>query len=918
MKHGSFLVAFGCAASCVISQALAQLPTAQLTSIFPPGGKQGTSVEATVAGADLDELERLIFNHPGLTAEPKMTAATELEPTPRAVPNQFTVKIGGDVPPGLYEVRAAGRCGLSNPRSFAVGTFNELVDGGGNNAPEKAVEVAAGSTVNGKVEANNFDYFRLNLKAGERALIDVAGERLDSRMDGTLILLGPDGRELARAKEGVGADPVLDFTAPAAGAYLVKLHDAVYGGGDNYFYRLTVSAAPFVDFVFPPSGPAGSSNQYTLYGRNLPGGQPAEGLMIGGVPLQKLPVIVSLPFDETARVQLAIPSGSPLKRAWQDGIEFRLPTPAGPANAVPIYFAKSPTVVLEQEPNSDPKSAQKIAVPCEFAGQFYPQRDTDWVEFDAKKGQTYWIEVISSQLGLDSDPAFTLFRATRNDKGELQTTEITQVDDAPERGRQIGADYDATSDDPAYKFVVPEDGTYRLLVHDQFGDGRKDPSFVYRLSIRTPDPDFRLLAYPVSPPANQQQVNLTPLASACVRKGGAAAIGLAVQRRDEYAGEISIAVEGLPPGVTCGGAVLGGMADEGALVLVAAEDASSWAGPIKVIAKGKIGDREVVREARYGVAIWGSPNRQLQPGEFRLAPAFSLGVIGGDMEPALVQIGEDKVYETALGGNVELPIKITRRGDFKDAVKLVAMGVAQPMRPKDVTLAADAKDGKLEIALNQQNLKPGAYTFYLRGESKRKYARNPDSVAAAEAEQKRVAEMLAAIADEVKSTTEAKDDAALKAAQAKLKEAEKVKQQADKRLDDAKKANQPKDVNFALVSTPIKLRVHASPIEIKSAAVTGGMKPDSKHPLNVEIERRFSFAGDVELQLDPPAGTKGLSVAKATLAKDQAAGKLEITAAADAAPGEHVCMLRARGKFNNVAFESTTPVTVTVAASATK
>jgi hypothetical protein len=143
-----------------------------------------------------------------------------------------------------------------------------------------------------------------------------------------------------------------------------------------------------------------------------------------------------------------------------------------------------------------------------------------------------------------------------------------------------------------------------LLVRDQFGDGRKDPSFVYRLSIRTPAPDFRLLAYPVSPPANQQQVNLTPLASACVRKGGAAAIGLAVQRRDEYAGEIAVSIEGLPPGVTCGGAVLGGTADEGALVLVAADDASSWAGPSKIIAKGRVG-REVVREARYGVVVWG-------------------------------------------------------------------------------------------------------------------------------------------------------------------------------------------------------------------------------------------------------------------------------------------------------------------------
>src|SRR5262249_34265829 len=156
----------------------------------------------------------------------------------------------------------------------------------------------------------------------------------------------------------------------------------------------------------------------------------------------------------------------------------------------------------------------KISIPCEFVGQFYPQRDADWVEFTAKKGQTYWIEVISSQLGLESDPAFSLYRITKNDKGEEQASEITQVDDSPERAKLIGGEFDATSDDPAYKFAVPEEGTYRLLIRDQFGDSRNDPSYVYRLSIRTPQPDFRLLAYPVVPPASQQQQQQNAIALA--------------------------------------------------------------------------------------------------------------------------------------------------------------------------------------------------------------------------------------------------------------------------------------------------------------------------------------------------------------------------------------------------------------------
>ncbi len=61
------------------AMAWAQLPTAQLTSVFPPGGKQGTTVEVTIAGTDLDDSDKLVFNHPGLVAQPKMSPTTEFE-----------------------------------------------------------------------------------------------------------------------------------------------------------------------------------------------------------------------------------------------------------------------------------------------------------------------------------------------------------------------------------------------------------------------------------------------------------------------------------------------------------------------------------------------------------------------------------------------------------------------------------------------------------------------------------------------------------------------------------------------------------------------------------------------------------------------------------------------------------------------
>jgi hypothetical protein len=800
MKHGSFIRLLACAGLAAATTAWAQLPATQLASIFPPGGKPGTSVEVTITGSDLDEVDQLTFSHGGITAAAKMTTPTELERTARPVPGQFTVTIAGNVSPGVYEATAVGRFGSSNPRSFVVGTLSELSDSAGNNSADKAIEVPLDSTVNGRVEQNNYDFFRLKLKQGERVVIDCAADRLDSRLDATLVVLNAAGREIARVRNTVGEDPVLDFAAPSEGDYTLKLHDAVYGGGAEYFYRLSVSSAPFVDFVFPPSGPAGSSNQYTLYGRNLPGGQPADGLTLAGAPLQSVQVSIPLPGDDAGKAQLAIGHLASPKRAWQDGILFRLPTAVGPANPVMVYLAHAPSVIAEQEPNDDATAATKVTVPCEVVGQFYPQRDVDWMQFDAKKGETYWIEAISSQLGLASDPLLVIFRVTKNDKGEEQLSEVAQADDPAEpRGRRGGGDgaireFDAASDDPATEFKVPDDGTYRIFLRDQFGDGRKDPRYVYRLAIRIAEPDYRLLAFAAMPRGQQDDQNQARMAATSVRKGGTLPIAVAVQRRDGFEGEIAVSVEGLPSGVSCSGALLGGEVTRATLVIVAAESAAAWTGPIKIVGKAKLGEREVLREARYGVTVWGTQNRQQQLPEYRLAPTLQFGVIDKEAEPAFVQIGEDKVYETSLGGRIEIPITLTRRGDFKDSIKLTAVGLPNDIRPKEVTLDGNAKGGKLELQLNQQNTKPGTYTFVMRGDTKRKYVRNPEAVAAAEAEQKQIAEMQNQLSEALKAVTAAKDQA-IKASQdaaAAAKAAEQKKAEASNRAkaqtDTAKQA----------------------------------------------------------------------------------------------------------------------------------
>src|SRR5687767_14712152 len=54
----------GVALLLLADSALAQLPAAKLQSIFPSGGKAGSTLEVTINGTDLDDGSALHFSHP--------------------------------------------------------------------------------------------------------------------------------------------------------------------------------------------------------------------------------------------------------------------------------------------------------------------------------------------------------------------------------------------------------------------------------------------------------------------------------------------------------------------------------------------------------------------------------------------------------------------------------------------------------------------------------------------------------------------------------------------------------------------------------------------------------------------------------------------------------------------------------------
>jgi hypothetical protein len=854
------LLALLCAALCAApssAQLPPTLPNPRLNWLFPAGGQVGKSFELTVGGDDLDGARELVFSHRGLAARLKMGPAGLGQTGPQPVHGTFIVSIAPEVPSGVYELRVLGKFGLSNPRAFAVGTLPEMRETEPNNVPKQANAVAVGTTINGTCEGPALDFFRFAAKKGQRVLIDCWAFRLDSRLDATLVLYDAAGRELERNHNTNRRDPLIDFTAPADGDYLVSIHDHMYGYyalPAECYYRLMISTAPYLDYIFPPAGKPGSSDRYTVYGRNLPGGKPAPGVTFGGKQLEALTVTIPLP-GESVR-DLVHEGGLYVEpsESFLDGISYRLKGAAGPSNPLLLTTATAP-VIIEEEPHRLSSKVPLLKPPCEYVGQFYPRGRRPRVDFHAKKGDAWWIEVISQRLGLPADPRLVIQQVKRDEKGTEQVVDVLTVDDDLANSDRVhwsmldSVLYNMATHDPVCRFVAPEDGTYRLMIQDLsrpaldvLHAARGDPRRAYRLCIRRPAPDFRLVAVPRPPTKQPAEVAAqATIWSPALRPGGAEMIEVFAHRQDGFEGEIRVTADNLPVGVTTHPIVIAAKQTSATLVLRAADNAPAGMSTIHIKGTSRLGGSDVVRQARYGTMIWPMQPTGVTYHRSRLTDRLWVSVAGTETAPFSIAVDPEVRLEAPLGGTVKLPVKLVRRGSFRGAVELFVYGLpptiygplhAQPKYHAPITVPAskDAADFTITVPTH---VPPGTYSFFLSGVGTVQYARGPEQLREAEAR-------LAAIEKIV-----AENDVRLKAAQ-------KAQAAAAKELLDAQTAK--RDVK--------------KPGEAKGAADRAAAEADGKakqdsaflQSFRQEVARLRERAKPAELKISAPSNRITLTI----------------------------------------------------------
>jgi len=444
-------------------------------------------------------------------------------------PQMSTLKVrfqaAADALLGVRDVRVATPQGASTLGQIVVVRDPIVREAANNDTLQSAQSIPLPATVCGAIEKReDVDFYKFKVAAGTALTFHVRCQRLENRIH--------DLQE--------HADPILTVRNSVG---------TVLASNDNYFF-----GDPLLHYHFAAAGDYYLEVRDTRYGgspywqycieiHNRPFVTNVHPMRVTPGHATRLRLIgFNLPSEPFA--SLTLPADT-----TEGPRTVLLPLGTDKSNAVPVLVSRSPEIVEGEGEHATPAKAQPIPVPCGISGCIAQEEEVDCYSFEAKAGEHFTISVHAreQQSALDS-----LVRIV-NDKGQS----LIENDDA--RDRYVHADSRIEN------WAAPAAGRYTIEVRDLHGRG--GANFVYFLKIVRSEAHFLL----------EIDTDKTLLAP-----GLASVIFARAVRKNGFAGEIQLGVEGLPTGVTaqCGRILATGQ--DGCIIVRAAPDAKQTAVNLRV------------------------------------------------------------------------------------------------------------------------------------------------------------------------------------------------------------------------------------------------------------------------------------------------------------------------------------------------
>ena len=312
---------------------------------------------------------------------------------------------------------------------------------------------------------------------------------------------------------------------------------------------------------------------------------------------------------------------------------------------------------LEVEPNNDQARAQKVELPIIVNGRISAPGDWDVFSFEGHKGDQFAAEIHARRLRspLDSivkltGPSGKLVAA--NDDYAAYNLDFIVAED---RGSGLNTHHA----DSHFIAELPADGTYLVHVGDTQHKGGS--AYGYRLRIGPPRPDFLLRAVPST--IHAQPGETVPIAVHTIRSDG-------------FDGEIELALKDMPKGFTLRGRGIPADQDHVRLTLTVPITPQRKPVELKVEGRATVAGEQVLRTATptedvMQAFLW----RHLVPTEDGMVT-----VAGNRMPGPPLQAQTDEAMMLSAGETVELRVV----GCETEKAKNIRVELNQP--PKGISI----------------------------------------------------------------------------------------------------------------------------------------------------------------------------------------------------------------------------------------
>jgi hypothetical protein len=555
--------------------------------------------------------------------------------------------------PGIYQVRAYGKNGLSNSRGFMV-TPEPWVLVTGNESEVTPAAIAPGTIWQDECPDRGRNYYRLKSETDQNWLIQTFAYSLDSRARLVLSLLNADRVTIATCSATNDRDASLSIELKANTEYVLMVHDHLFRGGGDYRYALKLESS--------------ISKEH-------------EAKATPGVVDRWRSVIASQRDGDAPGLATPI--------LWQprSGL-LRAPTDA-------------PVVVHEESQFEGAKSMQ-VAWPTIVAGQWDANDDIDSFDFECEAKTDISVELISQRLGELSDGFVIANRVENLGQPTEKLTRIAENDDGPGIGN---GEMRFAQKDSLLTFQTTEKGTVRLQLRNQQRLDRSMAVPRYAIEIRKPNPGFVLCTHSTTPVIAVDQTRTT---SPTLCSGGAIMISVHALRFDNFAEPIELNVTGLPNGFRGGSGVIG--RDQNFATL------NVWSAGTPVVPTGRReimgleihGSVEIGQQSIGAVAVplevtWSAIDTYRTPiakaiSSFQLAKADSLEC------PVTVELGPRDVdakspirMDAVRGQSLKIPVRITRRTGGEVPITVRLHHSPPKTTVAEIKIDAKATDGVLEL-----------------------------------------------------------------------------------------------------------------------------------------------------------------------------------------------------------------------------